>query len=190
MLSDRLAAALARRNIHYGWVVAATTFLTMLVTAGAVDPSLRHHRDRERQLALQEPRRRSAHNPRSRRLRNPGQLRRRERYRPDSWLEGVKIGRRSRVKIGRRLTFQSAWSDSRSVSDAERSSSPRRVALFTVRRRDGPRYANDFGFVGRRFHCSATHTCPRTCPPNQVSDQGWSWMLLICWVNSGRSGRI
>jgi MFS family permease len=36
MLSDRLAAALARRNIHYGWVVAATTFLTMLVTAGAV----------------------------------------------------------------------------------------------------------------------------------------------------------
>jgi len=25
-----------RRNIHYGWVVAATTFLTMLVTAGAV----------------------------------------------------------------------------------------------------------------------------------------------------------
>jgi hypothetical protein len=40
MLSDRLAAALARRNIHYGWVVAATTFLTMLVTAGAVDPSL------------------------------------------------------------------------------------------------------------------------------------------------------
>jgi MFS family permease len=36
MLSDRLAAALKRRNIHYGWVVAATTFLTMLVTAGAV----------------------------------------------------------------------------------------------------------------------------------------------------------
>ena len=36
MLSDRLAATLKRRNIHYGWVVAATTFLTMLVTAGAV----------------------------------------------------------------------------------------------------------------------------------------------------------
>jgi len=36
MPSDRLAAALARRNIHYGWVVAPTTFLTMLVTAGAV----------------------------------------------------------------------------------------------------------------------------------------------------------
>jgi MFS family permease len=36
MLSDRLAAALKRHNIHYGWVVAATTFLTMLVTAGAV----------------------------------------------------------------------------------------------------------------------------------------------------------
>ncbi|HEY7663773.1 MAG TPA: MFS transporter, partial [Xanthobacteraceae bacterium] len=36
MLSDRLAAALKCGNIHYGWVVAATTFLTMLVTAGAV----------------------------------------------------------------------------------------------------------------------------------------------------------
>jgi MFS family permease len=35
-MSNRLAAALARRNIHYGWVVAGTTFLTMLVTAGAV----------------------------------------------------------------------------------------------------------------------------------------------------------
>lgn len=31
-----LAAALARRGIHYGWVVVAATFLTMLVTAGAV----------------------------------------------------------------------------------------------------------------------------------------------------------
>ncbi|CAN7241738.1 MFS transporter [Bosea sp. LjRoot237] len=31
-----LAAALARRGIHYGWAVAAVTFLTMLVTAGAV----------------------------------------------------------------------------------------------------------------------------------------------------------
>lgn len=30
------AGALARRGIHYGWVVAAVTFLTMLVTAGAV----------------------------------------------------------------------------------------------------------------------------------------------------------
>jgi MFS family permease len=36
MLSNSLAAALARRNVHYGWVVAAVTFLTMLVTAGAV----------------------------------------------------------------------------------------------------------------------------------------------------------
>ena len=27
---------MARRNIHYGWVVVAATFLTMLVTAGAV----------------------------------------------------------------------------------------------------------------------------------------------------------
>src|SRR4029453_13833491 len=36
MISSSLAAVLARRNIHYGWVVAAVTFLTMLVTAGAV----------------------------------------------------------------------------------------------------------------------------------------------------------
>ncbi len=36
MISSRLAVTLARRNIHYGWVVAATTFLTMLATAGAV----------------------------------------------------------------------------------------------------------------------------------------------------------
>jgi sugar phosphate permease len=35
-LSTRLAAALARRGVHYGWVVVGTTFLTMLVTAGAV----------------------------------------------------------------------------------------------------------------------------------------------------------
>ncbi|MFG1241154.1 MFS transporter [Xanthobacter sp. V7C-4] len=32
----RLAAFLAGRGIHYGWAVAAVTFLTMLVTAGAV----------------------------------------------------------------------------------------------------------------------------------------------------------
>ncbi len=36
MLSSRLAASLARRNIHYGWAVVAVTFLTMLVSAGAV----------------------------------------------------------------------------------------------------------------------------------------------------------
>ena len=34
--SDKLAAALASRNIHYGWVVASVTFLTMLISAGAV----------------------------------------------------------------------------------------------------------------------------------------------------------
>jgi MFS family permease len=34
--STALAAALARRNIHYGWVVVGATFLTMLVTAGAL----------------------------------------------------------------------------------------------------------------------------------------------------------
>src|SRR5258708_4388754 len=36
MNSSRLAAWLARCNVHYGWVVVGTTFLTMLVTAGAV----------------------------------------------------------------------------------------------------------------------------------------------------------
>lgn len=36
MISSRLAASLARRGVHYGWVVAGVTFLTMLVTAGAV----------------------------------------------------------------------------------------------------------------------------------------------------------
>src|SRR5436190_14394386 len=36
LISSSLAAALARRHVHYGWVVAAATFLTMLVTAGAV----------------------------------------------------------------------------------------------------------------------------------------------------------
>ncbi len=34
--TSALASLLARRGIHYGWVVAAVTFLTMLVTAGAV----------------------------------------------------------------------------------------------------------------------------------------------------------
>jgi len=36
MLSSPVAASLARRNVHYGWVVVAVTFLTMLVSAGAV----------------------------------------------------------------------------------------------------------------------------------------------------------
>ncbi|MBO9099964.1 MULTISPECIES: MFS transporter [unclassified Rhizobium] len=36
MVSTALASTLARRNIHYGWVVVGATFLTMLVTAGAM----------------------------------------------------------------------------------------------------------------------------------------------------------
>ena len=32
VISARLAAALGRRGVHYGWVVVATTFLTMLRT--------------------------------------------------------------------------------------------------------------------------------------------------------------
>jgi hypothetical protein len=31
--STALAATLARRNVHYGWVVVGVTFLTLLVTA-------------------------------------------------------------------------------------------------------------------------------------------------------------
>ncbi|MGY4309436.1 MFS family permease [Bradyrhizobium sp. USDA 4369] len=36
MISNQLAAALERRNIHYGWVMVAVTFFTALVTAGTV----------------------------------------------------------------------------------------------------------------------------------------------------------
>lgn len=35
-ISNGIAAALQARDIHYGWVVAATTFLVMLATAGAM----------------------------------------------------------------------------------------------------------------------------------------------------------
>src|ERR1700723_2520941 len=36
MVSSALAAALERRNIHYGWVIVAVTFLTTIVTAAAM----------------------------------------------------------------------------------------------------------------------------------------------------------
>ncbi|MGJ5181160.1 MFS transporter [Bradyrhizobium oligotrophicum] len=36
MISNQLAAALDRRNIHYGWVMVAVTFFTALVSAGTV----------------------------------------------------------------------------------------------------------------------------------------------------------
>ena len=36
MISDWLSAALARRNIHYGWVMVGVTFLTALISAGTV----------------------------------------------------------------------------------------------------------------------------------------------------------
>jgi len=36
MISAHLASWMAARNLHYGWLVAATTFLTMLATAGAM----------------------------------------------------------------------------------------------------------------------------------------------------------
>src|ERR1700733_5880110 len=36
MASTALAAALSRRDVHYGWVVVGGTFLTLLVTAAAM----------------------------------------------------------------------------------------------------------------------------------------------------------
>jgi MFS family permease len=36
MISNWLSATLARRNIHYGWVMVGVTFLTALISAGAV----------------------------------------------------------------------------------------------------------------------------------------------------------
>src|SRR3979409_1055940 len=36
MISNWLSAALARKNIHYGWVMVGVTFLTALITAGTV----------------------------------------------------------------------------------------------------------------------------------------------------------
>src|SRR5258707_7389403 len=36
MISNWLSAALARRNIHYGWTMVGVTFLTALITAGTV----------------------------------------------------------------------------------------------------------------------------------------------------------
>src|SRR4030081_1019601 len=36
MISNWLSAALARRNIHYGWVMVSVTFFTALITAGTV----------------------------------------------------------------------------------------------------------------------------------------------------------
>src|ERR1700740_3258538 len=36
MISNWLAAPLARRNIHYGWVMVAVTFLAALISAGTV----------------------------------------------------------------------------------------------------------------------------------------------------------
>src|ERR1700742_2694535 len=36
MISNWLSAALARRNIHYGWMMVGVTFLTAIVSAGAV----------------------------------------------------------------------------------------------------------------------------------------------------------
>ena len=36
MISNWLSAALARRHIHYGWVMVGLTFFTSLVSAGTV----------------------------------------------------------------------------------------------------------------------------------------------------------
>ena len=44
MISDRLSAALARRNIHYAWVMVGVTFFTALISAGTVGAPGRLHR--------------------------------------------------------------------------------------------------------------------------------------------------
>jgi IstB-like ATP binding protein len=49
------------------------------MTTALLDRPIRHRRDRQRQLALQEPSRRSRHNPRSPPLRNPDHPRQGER---------------------------------------------------------------------------------------------------------------
>ena len=36
MIAQQLAGALGRRGVHYGWVVAAVTFLAMLTTSAAL----------------------------------------------------------------------------------------------------------------------------------------------------------
>lgn len=36
MISNWLAAALSRHNIHYGWVMVGVTFLAALISAGTV----------------------------------------------------------------------------------------------------------------------------------------------------------
>jgi hypothetical protein len=36
MFSSRVATALGRKDVHYGWVVVGVTFLTMIISAGAV----------------------------------------------------------------------------------------------------------------------------------------------------------
>src|SRR5438477_12745868 len=36
MISEWLSATLARKNVHYGWVMVAVTFLAALISAGTV----------------------------------------------------------------------------------------------------------------------------------------------------------
>src|SRR5437764_10757679 len=36
MLSNRVSAVLARRNVHYAWVMVGVTFFTALISAGTV----------------------------------------------------------------------------------------------------------------------------------------------------------
>ena len=36
MLSNRVSAVLARRNVHYAWVMVGVTFFAALVSAGTV----------------------------------------------------------------------------------------------------------------------------------------------------------
>src|SRR6516165_8648888 len=111
--------------------------------AGPPHSPLRYHRNRKRQLALQEPWRGSPDNPRSRRLRNPDQLRRRERYRPDPSLKGVPFGCKSGVPIGCRLTLYAAETDA-ADHDAfiKRGREDRHQFRFIVAPEDGDRLSD------------------------------------------------
>ena len=56
MISNRLAAYLAMRRVHYGWAVLGATFLVMLATAGRDGRLRRHHRAARSRVRLVERR--------------------------------------------------------------------------------------------------------------------------------------